>query len=329
MFKLVHRFVHSLYMAANTYTYDPGVDPLSCESDELIKSIKEWRRIQYEYMQSKLDEDPKSVADKMYEKLNDGEIFREMYGASIASDAFLYLSRFLQYFLAQRDKLKELNAKVISYQETIIDLQSQLVTEKGEQMTAVTASVTQTVQDSVKLYSEAVEKGLENRSRDQQASVDIKEVVQTVVREEERSHNLMLFGLQEEVQENTEKLVGELLVELGEKPHIVAERVGRQSAKPVARRTRSTAKDEPSPRPVKVTFSSPALARKILSKARSLRNSTRFGKTFIIPDRSPDQRTKQRELVRELKNRQKEDPDGRHFIRMGEVFSNIDQKSNN
>ena len=84
--------------------------------------------------------------------------------------------------------------------------------------------------------------------------------------------------------EDTEKLVGDVLLELGEKPHVVAERLGRITVDTVpARNTRSAVKKRP--RPVKICLTSSALARKILSRARDEGSSgvTAFLRRFHLP----------------------------------------------
>jgi hypothetical protein len=59
----------------------------------------------------------------------------------------------------------------------------------------------------------------------------------------------------------------------------------------------------------------------ILIKARKLKTSEHYGKVYICPDLSEEQRTERRELVREQKRRAEENPNMRHFIRSGQVHS--------
>ena len=123
------------------------------------------------------------------------------------------------------------------------------------------------------------------------------------VAEEDRSRNLMVFGLEEEPGEQINEKVSQVLLELGEKPIIEASRIG-------------LIKDSKA-----ATVSSLTIVQQILSKARSLRNSEHYKKVFISADRSTEQRAKQRELVQELKRRRTEEPDKRFYIRSGKLCS--------
>ena len=63
-----------------------------------------------------------------------------------------------------------------------------------------------------------------------------KKVVQAVVEEEDRSKNVMLFGLEEDKNETISEKVEEVFVSVGEKPSFVASRIGKKSngkARPV------------------------------------------------------------------------------------------------
>ena len=139
----------------------------------------------------------------------------------------------------------------------------------------------------------------------------VKSVVKDIVAEEDRSRNLMVFGLEEEPGEQISEKLSRVLVELGEKPIIEASRIGLKD---------SEAAKKPA-RPVKVTVSSSTIVQQILSKARSLRNSEHYKKVFISADRSTEQRAKQRELVQELKRRRTEEPDKRFYIRSEKLCS--------
>ena len=59
--------------------------------------------------------------------------------------------------------------------------------------------------------------------------------------------------------------------------------------------------------------------RQLISKARKLKDSEKFGTVFISVDGNMEQRNVQRELVAELKQRRAVEPGKRHFIRMGVV----------
>ena len=126
--------------------------------------------------------------------------------------------------------------------------------------------------------------------------------------EEGREANVVVFGLAEETGEKVDMKLIELFGELGEKPKFSAKRIGES-------------KEGDQKRPVKVTFRSSTISRQVLAKASKLRSSSKFSDVFISPDRTPDQRAKQRELVVELKKRRAEDRGKNHFIRGDRVVT--------
>ena len=115
--------------------------------------------------------------------------------------------------------------------------------------------------------------------------VVLKQVVQSVVQQEDRSRNLMVFGLPEAENENPTERIQEVFQGIGIKPAIMeVSRVGRCSK-------------EKKKRPVKVILSSASVAFQILSKARRLRESDDFSSVFVRPDRSEEERSLNRLLV--------------------------------
>ena len=201
--------------------------------------------------------------------------------------------------------------QVIERQETIIKLQSDLLACKNEQLESLQTSVKSSVGESVKAEFLSYSSALQANSAELQKPVStdmIKTVVQTVVQEEDRSKNLIIFGLPEQNNEELNKEVCEVLQTIGEKPRIEAWRIGRQ-------------RFEKKIRPVTVTAACSTVISQILAKSRRLQSSEKFKTVFISPDRSPEQRAKQRELVKEIKTLVSEQPDKVHFIRNGTIIS--------
>ena len=219
-----------------------------------------------------------------------------------------------------------LSGKLILSQESVIELQREVIRAKDDQLstfqstvkTSVEESVRSSVEESVKTEMKTYSTALSQSSHVEISQVELQQVVKAVVAEEDRSHKLILFGLLEQSSENLERTVGAVLLEIGEKPRIVAERIGRPSDNRV---TRSSAKDHRGARPVLVTLQNGYTAGKILSRAKELKNSDRFQNVYISPDRTADQRNHQRKLVLELKERMKNDETRRHYITGGRVVS--------
>ena len=104
----------------------------------------------------------------------------------------------------------------------------------------------------LKSYSSVLQDSSQNLTQ-----LKLKQVVKSVVEEDDRSKNFMIFGLEENDGEDPESAVSVVLSELEEKPLTKSERVGRRNKDGV--RVRS--------RPLKVTVSSPLIVSRILSKA--------------------------------------------------------------
>jgi hypothetical protein len=169
-------------------------------------------------------------------------------------------------------------------------------------MQAVQATVKTSVEDTVKAemmsYSKAVQESLPAPAI---AHDTVKRIVQTVVQQEDRSRGFMVFNLPEEDNEQLNSKVGEILLELDEKPKIEASRIGQYDSEKV--------------RAVKVTLSTSVAVSQILAKARKLRTSPKHRSVYISQDRSPAEREQHRLLVAELKKMRDADKSKRYYIK--------------
>ena len=170
----------------------------------------------------------------------------------------------------------------------LAELQSELLTSKREQIQALQNGIEKTIKTEMKSYSEAVKKS----SGEGVTLKNIKTVVKDFV--EDRSRNVMIFGLEETAGENLHGRVKEVFEEIKEKPRFKAERVGKNDD-----------------RPVKVTVDSSMIVSDILRKSKDLKQSV-FDKVFLKPDRTMEQRKKHRDLVAKLKQNIKDSPDKHH-----------------
>ena len=141
-------------------------------------------------------------------------------------------------------------------------LQEQLIAAKDDQLNelkeTVGSSVGDTFQTHLKSYSEAVHGSRNGCSSSGSGSLlDQKSVVKDVVVEEDRSRNLLIFGLEKEPEEKISEKVGQVLEELGETPKLEANRIGHKAK-------------QQTPRPVKVSVSHSIVVSQILSKARKI-----------------------------------------------------------
>jgi hypothetical protein len=222
----------------------------------------------------------------------------------------------------QHEKMKQLKAELsstksalIENQKWVISLQEKVMDCKEKQLEAIQTAVKTTVEDSVKeqfqSYSDAVQENVMvcQPQTETVAPEVLKQMVQAVVQQEDRSRNLMVFGLSEKENEDITEQVQQVFQEIGIKPAIMeVSRVGKSSK-------------EKKKRPVKVILSSSSVAFQILSQARRLRESEDFSSVFVRPDRSEEERSQNRLLVQELIKKRRDEPGKRHFIRGGTLHS--------
>ena len=221
---------------------------------------------------------------------------------------------------SQTEKLKQLKAELsstksqlIENQKWVISLQEQLINCKDKQLegveTVVKSSVENNLKEQFKSYSEAAAENVMVCKPEGLADPEtLKKVVKSVVQEEDRSRNVVIFGLPEMKEENVEERVQEIFEEIGLKPPLQASRVGK------------TCKEN-SKRPVIVSLSSASTVYQVLSQVRKLRHSAKFGKVFIRPDRSEEERASDRLLVQELMKKRDKEPGKLHYIRAGTIYS--------
>ena len=227
------------------------------------------------------------------------------------------LCQAMVYCGKQNEMLQELQydvaamkTELVNAQKRIIQLQDELLASKDVQLQSLQTTVKTSVKDTVKAefvsYSAMVQK---QPAQTLEHDV-VKTLGKTVVEEEDRSRSVLVFGLEDEGAEDLQKKIGDVFLEIGEQPRVEASRLGKVVTGGKAR-------------PVKVCFSSSSAASHVLTKARALKQSQKYSKVFICPDRSPAQRSEHRLLVEELKKKSKEEPGQRHFIRRGRVVSAV------
>ena len=216
-------------------------------------------------------------------------------------------------FYERAGENEKLSGELIGAQKSVIDLQQQLLAAKDAQLESVTTKVEDKlseVKQEVLDFSAAVRSGA-NSVADISPAV-VKTAVRSALKdradEEGRDVNVIVFGLEEETGEKISEKVTELLEVLDEKPKFAAQRIGES-------------KSGCTKRPVKIVFRTVAVTRQVLAKAPKLRTSEKFGDVFISPDRTPNQRARQRDLVVELKKRRAAERDKKHFIRGDNVVT--------
>jgi len=249
-----------------------------------------------------------------------GDMDREIFMAPTVYKKHLALRLVEAIDLVQRHecqmaKMEEiiyfLKTEALEDKEKLIRLQGQLLVQKDKELelfkTSVKKTVQTTVESGIKSYSAAVQQN--SASGTVCNSNILKKVMKSVAAEEDRSRNLIVFGLKEEEGEQLPALVTAVLEEIGEKPHFEATRVGRK-------RPGST-----TIRPVKITVPSSTAVQQILMKTGRLRLVETHKNVWICPDRSSEERATRKHLVTDLKKKRVEQTHLDHYIRYGKVCS--------
>ncbi len=217
-----------------------------------------------------------------------------------------------ELMLDLRQDLDSVKTELIVSQNSVIKLQTELLESQSSQLKALQSTVQSTVQETVHAEIKSYSKALtDNVSASAQTSTfsakNLKSVVRDIVDQEDRSRNLMIFGLKEETGEQTGVKIEQVLQKIGEKPSVEAVRVGQMKTDGA--------------RPVKVTLKTCSAVHQVLARAKNLRVDCQYKDVFICPDRTPEERTQHKKLVLDLKNRLKLEPNRKHYIRSGRVIS--------
>ncbi len=209
-----------------------------------------------------------------------------------------------------KDVIGTLKTEALGDKARIIKLQDELLERKEEQLASLQTAVKTTVQDSVKTEIQTFADVLEKPIAPSPISpAAFKRVVKDVFEDDDRSKNIMVFGLTEEDGEQLDDRISSVFLELGEKPRSTAVRIGRRPGEATGCR------------PVKVALDSSTAVRQLLIKAKQLRQVASLKSVYLCPDRRPEERALQRELINELKKKSSEQTDHHHYIKGGKVVS--------
>ena len=225
------------------------------------------------------------------------------------------LRRSRMLFLGASKYIDELQREVIDNQKETLGLQKELIKCKDVQLNGMQ----QTVQSEIRNLKSEVKDTLHSEIESYSDKVknfasctpavapeNLQKIMKKVVEEDDRSKNLMIFGLNESGDETLKESVVEVLEKLNEKPKVETVcRIG----------TVKTGCN----RPVKIVFRNSETVHQILLKSWNLKNIDELKSVFMAPDRCSEERKKHRELVLQLKEKRKEDNNKHYVIRNGRV----------
>ena len=214
-----------------------------------------------------------------------------------------------------KDEVQTLRQENLSYQKRVIELQNRLIEKQDEQLN----SVASTVEKEMKTYSSVVESTVKSQMETYSSTVAkkcssafapqrLQAAVLKVEDKKKRSQNVVIYGLEEEQNEQLQLKVETILADIGEKP-VVKDccRVGRNR--------------ENATRPIKFSLSSQAHVAHVLKNAKKLRTQDGYRSVYICPDRSPEERKAYKKLVEEVKRKRDTETDKVHFILRNKIVS--------
>ncbi len=221
----------------------------------------------------------------------------------------------LQMAVERLDKISaELLAeekKVIEHQSTVIELQSKVIEKREEDLSLLTTTVQKevksvqgVVQTEMKSYSSALSKTCAAAL----APKNIRAAVKTVSDKEDRTRNVIIYGVEECSEENLEDEVGKVLATIEEKP------VTRDCCRVGIRKPDKK-------RPIEFTLRSSDMVNQILSKAKLLHTKEGYSNIYISPDRTVEERRAYKKLWEELQSKRKTDSGKVHYIKNNKIVS--------
>ena len=222
---------------------------------------------------------------------------------STLTGALTRSSELLQLAAADVDKLKNDQLRL---QSELLSAKEDVLTGKNEQL----AEMKTAVKSEIKSWADVVGKNC--NSSETITPKKIKEAVKSAVIEEDRLHNVMMYGLEELDEdgsnEEDKRQIAEIMHEIGLfSGDVIIGRIGEVK--------------EGNIRPIRVRFERKEYVLNVLSKARQLKNSELYSSVYLGPDRTMEQRTAHRKLVEELKKKRLESPDRVFFIKDNTVCS--------
>ena len=154
---------------------------------------------------------------KNFNRLNKPEI------VDVCGRAFVYTNYLMETVEAYKDVSTSLHAQVIEKQEQVISVQAELSACKTEQLEAMKKAVSSSVADTVKAEFKSYSSVAQSFPGPSPviSPEALTTVVKTVVAEEDRSRNFLIFGLSEDKEdENLEEQVSEVLESIGMNPKV-------------------------------------------------------------------------------------------------------------
>jgi len=301
-------------MEKTTYELIQGIPDVIEEIDALIDPLFELggpdnevseRHFSNEYRDSKCNGVNGAVRMAL-------ELFRKLNDSRQILDNLRSVIPVLKEGIKKRDKeLRKKEAELLKLQPIVDEVRNN--TAAISKLSKELNKVNQGVTSELKSYSSALQKSMKGQKTRTAVPTNtraIKTAIKEVLTDDDRKNKIILFGVEEDESVCLEDEVGNILLEIGQKPVVV--QVVRLGMPTPARC-----------RPVRVSLKSPDTVHCILKESPKLKRSERFSKVYISSDRTPEQRIKHKELVCEMKTKIQSDSSKHWKISKGEVVSEL------
>ena len=206
------------------------------------------------------------------------------------------------------ERIDELQKLRIEDQKTIIGLQEEVIKKRGNELNEVKT----TVQTEMKSYSAMVKKSCPTTL----TKKTIEAAVKSACDQEDRSKNVIIYGIEENSGEVLQDKVETVLEQMDEKP-VVKDCVRVGVKRPGDSR----------PRPVKFSLRNSDHVAQVLRSAKKLHTKVGYKSVYVCPDRTVQERKSYKILLDQLKEKRKSEPKRTHFIRNNRIVSS-DMNSN-
>ena len=288
------------------YTTMPAMSPEDDRLETSLIEVETQNQVWSDELLGKLDIcSLKEVTEKMLMSVKKPLI------AEWLDRAIFVMEKHEEAMLEQQKKIQRLQAEGLADKAKVIKLQTELLARKDDQLSSLQSAIQSTVQETVQTEIRTYGDVLKNPVSAAISPATFKKIVKTAIEDEDRTKNLMVFGLAEEDGEHLDEKVSEVFLSIGEKPRAAAVRVG----------SRNEAGTGGDCRPVKVTLSSSTAVHQILTKSRKLRQLGKFREVYVSPDRPPAEQAARKQLVLKLKELRTAQPGKYHYIRSGQIAS--------
>ena len=177
----------------------------------------------------------KSHQDVTLEKLTKQQGITKDILAKILLEGYQTVYSHRDTFESSRVGVEKLKSELIAAQRSIVGLQQQLLDFQGkllktqtEQLQGMSTVVDTAVDKGIRSYSQALSRTIKD-SVPAMSEKTLKKVVKEAVTDDDRSRNVVVFGLADDASEDLDSKISGLFDDIEERPSFEAVRIGEQS----------------------------------------------------------------------------------------------------